>query len=488
VPAGASASFSPNPVTPGSSSLLTIDPGTAVDGDYVLDVQGDSATLSRSVDVVLKLRTGTPVPALLTVPLDGAIDVHPQATLEWDPVPLISHYMVEIATDTSFHQIVYSAHEQGTVHAVDQTLVQEAVYYWRVRANNVCGFGGVSLTSSFTTVDVPDLLLVDDDYDIPNEQNEYTQALNSLGVSYDVWDVWGRAHEEPGAWDLAPYDHVIWWTGQEENYAGPNADSEIVLADWLDRAGCMLISSADYVLNSSDFSTFIGERLGVASANEDTGQTTVTGQNTVYGGLGPYTLSNLNPDYRDSLTPDGTAELAFSGDMGDAGVAKDAGAYRTSFLGFGVESAGNSDKPEILGAFLAWCAGLPDVDGDSDGWLNGVDCNAADPDVWTAPSTITDLMVGKGAAGFSWSQPTSGSGAVYDVLRSTDPTDFYNATCVAAGVTDTSALDDGEVPEPGEPLYYLVGASNDCGVSTLGNNLDGSPRYGRACDRSKVWW
>ena len=166
--------------------------------------------------------------------------------------------------------------------------------------------------------------------------------------------------------------------------------------------------------------------------------------------------------------------------------AGDIAGYRDERNMVGVD--GTSDKPEILGAFLAWCAGLPDVDGDSDGWLNGVDCNAADPGVWTAPSPITDLMVGKGAAGFSWSQPASGSGAVYDVLRSTDPTDFYNATCVAAGVTDSSALDDGAVPEPGEPLYYLVGASNDCGVSTLGNNTDGSPRYGRACDRSKVWW
>jgi hypothetical protein len=488
VPAGASASFSPNPVTPGGSSVLSIDPGTAIDGDYTLDIQGDSATLSRSVSMGLQLRTAAPIPAVLTSPLDAAVDVHPQAVLEWDPVPLISHYMVEIAVDSSFLQIVYSAHEEGTVHTVGQTLAQDSVYYWRVRANNVCGYGGLSLTSSFTTIDVPDLLLVDDDYDVPNEQNEYTQALNSLGVAYDIWDVWGvHVHEEPGTWDLAPYDQVIWWTGQEEIYAGPSADSEVALAGWLDGAGCLLISSQDYVLNS-DFSDFIQDRLGVASVNEDTGQNTVTGQGIVYGGLGPYSLATLNPDYRDVLTPDGIAELAFSGDMGDAAVAKDGGSYRSSFLGFGVESTGTADKPEILGAFLTWCAGLPDVDGDTDGWLNGVDCAPADPDAWTAPSPITDLMLGKGAVGFSWSQPVSGSGAVYDVLRTEDPTDFYNATCVAAGVTQTSAIPDEEDPEPGEAFYYLVGASNDCGLSTLGNNFDGSPRYGTACDRSKVWW
>jgi hypothetical protein len=247
------------------------------------------------------------------------------------------------------------------------------------------------------------------------------------------------------------------------------------------------MSSADYVLNS-DFSSFIQDRLGVGAVVEDTGMGMVTGEGTVYGGLGPYSLSSLNPDYRDSLTPDGTAELAFSGDLGDAGVAKDGGAYRTSFLGFGVESVGTAAKPAILGAFLTWCAGLPDVDGDADGWLNGVDCAPADPDTWSAPAPITDLMLGKGPVGFSWGQPVSGSGAVYDVLRSTDPTDFYNAACVATGVAQTSSPDDGEVPEPGEMLFYLVGASNACGLSTLGDNLDGSPRYGTACDQSKVWW
>ena len=46
--------------------------------------------------------------------------------------------MVEIATDSDFLQIVYNAYEEGTVHAVDQTLAQDAVYYWRVRANKSC--------------------------------------------------------------------------------------------------------------------------------------------------------------------------------------------------------------------------------------------------------------------------------------------------------------------------------------------------------------
>jgi len=293
---------------------------------------------------------------------------------------------------------------------------------------------------------------------------------------------------KPDAEVLAPYDRVIWWTGQEEIYAGPDDAAELALEHWLDRGSCLLISSSDYVLVQMGVTDFMQQRLGVSSVTEDTGMASVTGQNTVFGGLGPYSLVNLNPDYRDSISPDGTAELAFSGDLGDAGVNKDGGWYRTSFLGFGIESTGTSAKPEILDAFLTWCDGLAGVDGDLDGVLNGADCVAGDANAWGSPSPITDLMLGKGAVGFSWSEPVSGSGSTYDVLRSEDPTEWYEATCVSAGGSPTTAPPDPENPEPGGIFYYLVGAASECGLSTLGNDIGGSPRYGTACDPETSWW
>jgi hypothetical protein len=488
VPEGASESLTVNPVAPGGSSLLTLDPGAAIDSDSVVDIQGDSATLSRSISVGVRIRTVPPAPALLTVPATGAIDVPVLPALTWDPVPWADRYLVEIANDPDFLDIVYSAVEDGTTHVTSRMLAELAVYHWRVRATNACGFGDFSTASSFTTVAIPDLLLVDDDYDLPDEQNEYTSVLDGLGVSYEIWDVWAVENEkEPDATTLARYEQIIWWSGQEEIFPGPDADSELLLEDWLDAGSCLLISSADYTYQRMGISPFMQERLGVASVVEDSGMTEVTGQGSVFAGLGPYPLVNLNPDYRDSLSPDGTAELAFSGDLGDAGVNKDGGWYRTSYLGFGVESLGVADKPAVLGAFLTWCAGLPDVDGDADGALNGADCAPGDANAWAAPEPITDLTLGKGAVGFSWSEPVSGSGSTYDLLRSTDYTDFYNATCVVAGTEQTSAGED-EDPLPGQLFFYLVGATSDCGVSTLGVNLDGSPRYGTACDPETIWW
>jgi len=191
-------------------------------------------------------------------------------------------------------------------------------------------------------------------------------------------------------------------------------------------------------------------------------------------------------DYSDTLTPDATAELAFDGDLGPAAVNKDGGFYRTTFSGFGMERfPGLTQSPEMQGTlqtFLDWCDALPALDGDSDGVLNGDDCVAGDPDVWGVPEPVTDLTLGRGEYGFFWSQPVGGSGAEYDVLSSYDYSDWYNASCVAAGTSGLQAWNDYAEPPPGEIIFYQVRARNECGLSTLGNNFDGSVRYGTACE------
>ena len=123
---------------------------------------------------------------------------------------------------------------QVRVGIVDgQLLDPQALYYWRVRASNPCGYGAFSAARSFTTANVPDLLLVDDDYDVPNVRGDYAAALSALGVSYDLWDVWaGHAGAEPDADTLAIHDQVIWFSGQEEIYPGPTDDSEVALAGY----------------------------------------------------------------------------------------------------------------------------------------------------------------------------------------------------------------------------------------------------------------
>ena len=106
-----------------------------------------------------------------------------------------------------------------------------------------------------------------------------------------------------------------------------------------------------------------------------------------------------------------------------------------------------------------------------------------DAAAWTVPSPVTDLVIGKGGGSeFDWSEPVSGSGSVYDLLRSDDLSDWWNATCVGSGLTDTAVPAGWDSdPLPGELVFYLVRARGECGTSMLGNDSGGSTRHGTAC-------
>ncbi|UCC89226.1 MAG: hypothetical protein JSV81_07930, partial [Anaerolineales bacterium] len=102
--------------------------------------------------------------------------------------------------------------------------------------------------------------------------------------------------------------------------------------------------------------SFMSNYLGVATVASDVQQTTVTGSGSVFAGLGPYELDYPFLNYSDSIAPDATAELAFSGDSGYAAVNKDEG-YRTTFWGFPFEGLPTStDRNIVMNTVLNWCS------------------------------------------------------------------------------------------------------------------------------------
>jgi uncharacterized membrane protein len=60
-PFGATATFNPQSVIVGSSSTLTVDPGTAAAGTYPLTITGTSASATHSTNVALTISPSTPV-------------------------------------------------------------------------------------------------------------------------------------------------------------------------------------------------------------------------------------------------------------------------------------------------------------------------------------------------------------------------------------------------------------------------------------------
>ena len=484
LPAGASATFDTNPVAVPGTTGLTISSSALAPGAYAVTVSGTDGSLVKDQPLNLEIANALPGQPVLSLPADTAVDVSRAPTLEWGVATQGFGYEIEIATDAGFGNIVYTRATTAITAFVDPPLDPLTTYYWRARASNGCGVGLDSAVFSFTTLAIPPILLVDDDDNGPDVRTTYTDTLSALGEDYDVWDT-NNTDDEPNATALAPYETVIWFTGDEfGGWAGPGAGGESSLASWLDSSRCLIIVSQDYYYDRG-LTGLMQTRLGVASATSDVSQSSAMGQGTLFGGLGPYSLSFPYTNYTDTLVADGTAEIAFDGTSGAAALNKDAGLYRTAFLSFGLEGLPtDADRQTLLGTFLDWCDVLPGLDGDSDGTVNSDDCAPGNSDAWTIPSPAEDLLVGIGVTnkdGLTWQPPLSlgGAAVLYDLLRSSDLSDFSGAACVETAESDTVATDTTN-PVPGEVFGYLIRVKNDCG-ETLGQSFGAAPRSGGTC-------
>jgi subtilisin family serine protease len=359
LPSGASAGFAPNPVVPPGTSVLTIGDTDAVPpGPYAFDIVGTSSPSSvvQQASASLEVYDGAPSTVSQTSPADGAIDIALLPTFAWNAANQAAGYLMEVAADPSFVTVVASATSTTPTATPASPLDPETEYWWRVRAVNPCGDGPWSATWSFTTRAVPPILLVDDDDNTPDVQPTYTAALDALGLQYDVWDT-GNSDVEPSFNELADYRTVIWFTGDEfGGAAGPGAGGEAALASWLDTGECcLLLSSQDYFYDRG-LTDFMQSHLGLASADSDTGQTTVTGADAPFSGAGPFSLSYPFTNYSDSMTPGPSGSLAFSGNQGGAAVGAHTGLSYATFWGFPWEALPTADdRRDVLQIFLEAC-------------------------------------------------------------------------------------------------------------------------------------
>lgn len=159
LPAGVAATFSANPVTPPGASSLTIgNTVAAAPGRYSFSVVGVAPTATHTSTVGLDIYAGLPMAPTLQQPADGALAVFQRPTFTWSSDVNVTSYTLEVAKDAEFTQTVLSvAGLTTTSYTPTANLAGGQVYYWRVRANNVCGEGSFSAPHHFTTAYGPGL-------------------------------------------------------------------------------------------------------------------------------------------------------------------------------------------------------------------------------------------------------------------------------------------------------------------------------------------
>lgn len=150
------AGFNPNPVTPPNLSMLTIDNTVgAAAGDYPMTVTGSDGVTERTVDIDLTVYDAAPAATMLISPPSGSNGVSLNPTFEWTGLQDAQEYVIEVATDQAFTNLVWSESTEDDEATPDVQLDNGMTYYWRVRAANACGPGANSTVFSLTTMALP---------------------------------------------------------------------------------------------------------------------------------------------------------------------------------------------------------------------------------------------------------------------------------------------------------------------------------------------
>ena len=155
LPAGTSYTFSDSTVTPPGTTTLTIkDTQNAAPGWYEnIKVRGTSIDMDRSVIVRLHVGVGAPAATTLVSPTNGATEVDRSPTFNWAAATGAAEYELEVATDLSFTNLVYSTTTPYTSHAMPIRLDSLATYFWHVRTLNGCDASSYTSAFHFTTIE-----------------------------------------------------------------------------------------------------------------------------------------------------------------------------------------------------------------------------------------------------------------------------------------------------------------------------------------------
>ncbi|MBN8862408.1 MAG: T9SS type A sorting domain-containing protein [Sphingobacteriales bacterium] len=148
-PVGTTVSFSSNPLTPGSSTIVTLNgTNTLFNGSYNITVTGTAGAQVRTRVLTFVVQTGTG-PTVNTQPTNQAVCVGSNATFSAAFTGAVS-YQWQVSTDGGTNYANVPAGGNGTSYTVNSVTTAFNNYRYRILANGQCGI----TTSAFATLTV----------------------------------------------------------------------------------------------------------------------------------------------------------------------------------------------------------------------------------------------------------------------------------------------------------------------------------------------
>ena len=399
LPKGVQGQFTESSINPGATTdlTLTIDPLLAV-GTYAFEVTGSAAGVDdRSLSLELVVVGEAPVLGPVEAPVSGALITGNTVTLDW-PASTNATYRLQVSRTSDFSTLELD--ETLQVDSRVFTTDDIGSFFWRYGVANACADAGFSTPAQFI-VRPSDVLVVDDD----NSGNAavlaaYTDALDAVGLSYDVYDV-ASLGNHPNRLDMDGYRIVIWFTGQTV-FGLPNETDYNEMAAYLAEGGKIFISSKSLNLSNGAILQVVEDNFGVVAINNNAanydGITSSAG--SAIPGLPNIALSpndgqnDFSPAGSDTIFADGViGQLVFNGvDLdttffdGTAGVSTDNTIMMvTPFESIAINGTRSADSELLMGeitAFLDACSSVG-LDGSLD---FTVDPCTGDVDLLVTPS------------------------------------------------------------------------------------------------------
>lgn len=158
LPLGISADFKPKTFSVPGQSDLTLNLSDSTVGTHRLTISASDGEVSHQDKLTLDIVATAPISPTLNQPANNATSVSLIPTFTWSAVPNAQSYQLELATDATFSDTIYSATTLSPTHSTTQSLNATSSYYWRVSAQNSCGEHN-STTFHFTTEDKIEIFL-----------------------------------------------------------------------------------------------------------------------------------------------------------------------------------------------------------------------------------------------------------------------------------------------------------------------------------------
>jgi subtilisin-like proprotein convertase family protein len=149
-PAGTTVSFGSTSIAPGSSTPVTLNnTNSLAPGTYTVRVTGVAGSVTKTRDLLFTVGTGGTAPTSLTTPANDAIGQSTLPSFNWTAVAGALSYTIEISTSSTFSNIVQTLPNISALpFNLTSRLLENTIYYWRVKTTNSCGAGSPSVIAN----------------------------------------------------------------------------------------------------------------------------------------------------------------------------------------------------------------------------------------------------------------------------------------------------------------------------------------------------